>query len=180
MLKDPATRAEYDTRPHSAASGCAAPSYQVVAPPFNRVFLTELMTKQGTVKYHIGDYKLYDYLEAVLNHTAVKDTYHECKVAARFSLGLRVVATGARDLMPIYPQPRVIRHAAFMNMPVLELDVPSSHGQQALRYCRRHCLPESILRKPFPVQRASPRSAQSSALPWLSMLSTCWLAVLAW
>ena len=51
--------------------------------------------------------------------------------------------------MPVYPMPRLVRYAAFMGMDLLELDVPASWGQQALKYARKHDLEKALLEEAF-------------------------------
>ena len=154
VLKNSATRAEYDRdgRGRWAADfkdDCPPPCTSVPPPPVNEAFLKMLCTTRGATQHYIGDFQLHHYLAKVLERRAVLDVYEECTVASKLCLQLRLVAKGARDYMPVFPQPRVVRYAAFMGMPVIELDVPSSHGQQALKYCRFHGHRKAVLEQAF-------------------------------
>ena len=76
--------------------------------------------------------------------------YHESSIALRLGQRLRLVGTkGGMPSMPVYPMPRLVRHAAFMGMDLLELDVPASWGQQALKYARTHGLEKTCLEEAF-------------------------------
>ncbi len=162
VLKDPATRAEYDRdgkdrwvcefrRANTPSGGSGGTRVvEVPPPPVNRAFLGALLRQRGALEHYVGDLPFAGYLEAVLGKDApAADRYEESDVACKLGLKLRLVAKGARASMPVYPQPRVVRHAAFMGVDVVELDVPASHGQQALKYARKHVLPLAALEAAF-------------------------------
>ena len=119
----------------------------VPSPPINEDFLNKLLDTQETLLHTVGNLPLQDYIKAALERRETNDHYGECKVAQKLGLNLRLVAKTKN--LPIYPQPRVLRYAAFMGMQLLELDVPSSHGQQALKYAREHGLERTLLERAF-------------------------------
>ena len=126
VLKDPETRAEYDRD----GKGRWTAAFQTDEPPpliratvpsprVNRAFLKSLCKMRGAFSHHIGQFNLHSYLDAVLTRVSTDDVYEECSVAAKLGLQLRLVAKGARSSMPVFPQPRVVRYAAFMGMDVI-------------------------------------------------------------
>jgi len=156
VLKDPETRAEYDRDGRGRWTAAfqtdeQPPLIRMVVPSqrVNRAFLKALCKMRGAFSHHIGQFNLHSYLDAVLTRVSTDDVYEECGVAVKLGLQLRLVAKGARSSMPVFPQPRVVRYAAFMGMDVIELDVPSSHGQQALRYARDHGLTKVVMEAAF-------------------------------
>jgi hypothetical protein len=154
VLRNVTTRAEHDSCPTGGArwtsefmqgEGPVGPDVQptsrtVPAPPVNVDFLKSLLGTRTASDHFIGTFPMRIYIESILDNTRAEDVYSECKVAIKLGLQLRLVAKGDRSKLPVLPQPRILRYAAFMGVDVIELDVPSSHGQQALKYCRKHNL----------------------------------------
>jgi hypothetical protein len=154
VLRNESTKAEHDSSPTGGAywaddfmrrEGLSGPgvqptSHSVPAPPINVDFLKSLLRMRTSNDHFIGNFPLKAYIDSILENARVEDVYSECKVAQRLGLRLRLVAKGERSKLPVLPQPRILRYAAFMGVDVMELDVPSSHGQQALKYCRLHGL----------------------------------------
>ena len=163
VLKDPTTRAEYDRNGRARwvdevkrmgnigqpSAPNASHTFSVPAPPINTTFLEVLLTMRTPSQYYIGDFPLKNYIEANLANIRAEDVYNECKVAEKLGMKLRLVAKGDRAKLPVLPQARVIRYAAFMGVDLLGLGVPSSHGHQAFKYCREHSLPCETLEKAF-------------------------------
>ena len=133
---------EQEPQPQERRSSVVVPS-----PPINEDFLNKLLDTQGSLVHTVGNLPLRDYIKAALERRETNDHYGECKVAQQLGLNLCLVAKTKN--LPIYPQPRVLRYAAFMGMQLLELDVPSSHGQQALKYAREHGLERTLLERAF-------------------------------
>lgn len=50
---------------------------------------------------------------------------------------------------PLYAHPNIARHAFFVGTELIELDFPALHGQQFLKYARRHGLPHQVLQHAF-------------------------------
>ena len=134
-----------------AGAPAAAPpaSHKVPDPPVNVVFINELLGTRGAAQHYIGQTKFAEHLQRVVSRTNPEDNYEECAVAKRLGLCLRLTAKWDAQDAPVYPQARVVRYAAFMGMRLLEFDIPSSHGQQALKYTKRHGLNHEVLQEAF-------------------------------
>ena len=104
---------------------------------------------QGSLKHCISDLPMRDYLCVNLERRQDSDEYGECEVAQQLDARLRLVAKYGTIPMAVYPQARIIRHAAFTNVGLQELDFPASHGQQAYKYAIRHTLNLPILEEAF-------------------------------
>ena len=138
-------------RRHGGAEEAPHGGQSVPAPPLNVDFLKQLLEQRGTYECKIGNLTLDCYLQAACARLAQpEDCYHETAIAIRLGQGLRLVGTkGGMSSMPVYPMPRLVRYAAFMGMDLLELDVPASWGQQALKYARKHDLEKALLEEAF-------------------------------
>lgn len=123
------------------------PCVEVPAPPINSDFMKEVAAMQGAHKYCWGSVSLSDALmaEAVKEVDVLK--YAECELATQLGKRLRLI--GERGKPPVYSLPRLVRFAAFMGMELTELDLPSAHGRQILRYARQHRLERGMLEAAF-------------------------------
>jgi len=161
VLSDPAKRRVYDAEGKSSFNASfrpAAPSadapgtapgrsvYEVPAPPINKTFLKELIKMQGSHTFMLNGIPMAQYLEDLLHDRPPTVKYQECALADKIDTKLRLTVTGTP---PIYGTPRVLRYAALMGMPVMEIDAPASHGQQVYKYAVKHDLPRHWLQEAF-------------------------------
>ena len=115
------------------------PGRRVVAPDINNGFIRELLSTMSAHVFRMGNATLADYFEKNLAEAApLEIIYGETALAGLPKVELRLIAQGC----PMLSQPRVVRLAGFTGMGIIELDF---HGQQLLKYARRHQLPHSKL-----------------------------------
>ena len=167
VLKNPATRAEYDAngkarwaKVFASEAGTEKTAEEakkaeeepngpqrVPAPRLNVDFLRHLLEQRGTYECKIGNLTLDCYLHAALARLVQpEDCYYESSVAKRLGLHLRLVGTkGGLHSMPVYPMPRLVRYAAFMGMDLVELDMPASMGAAGAQVRSRPRSAEGVL-----------------------------------
>ena len=157
-LMDPQKRQAYDDDGRAAfeaelASGFGdagdAPAPQVhmlPAPPVNVDFLHKLMCMSGAHQYRWGSCSLSNAIKKVLDSPQTVVNYRESDLAVKLGMELRLTYKG---IPPVYSLPRLVRFAAFMGMDLTELDMPSSHGRQILKYALKHELPHEVLSTAF-------------------------------
>lgn len=166
VLCDPEKRRRYEfggpeafTNPFRQSNGDADEEEEdfgdidcATEPPINRRFLEKLLGMQGAYSLKIGTKTMADYVQAVLDANDTKEPgidvmYQECKLAKKLNIKLRLVPQQGE--CPVYSMPRVIRHAAFSNVDIIELDFPACHGQQLYKYAKRHGIASPLLEEAF-------------------------------
>ena len=101
------------------------------------------------------------------------EEYYECELANRLQVPMRLTGRGQR--WPLYSYPRLARYAFFTGTGLAELDFPASHGQQFLKYARRHNLSHRTLELAFGSTEAiyEFRRTACPALPATAVKSAC-------
>ena len=121
--------------------------WQAPKPHVNTAFVTDLLDMADTWRIRVGEMLLGFYLERGLaSNKTVPEEYYECELANRLQVPMRLTGRGQR--WPLYSYPRLARYAFFTGTG-LELDFPALHGQQFLKYARRHNLSHRTLELAF-------------------------------
>ncbi|CAJ1442726.1 unnamed protein product, partial [Effrenium voratum] len=152
----------------------SAPSGQAPKPRVNTAFVTDLLDMADTWRIRVGEMSLGFYLERGLaSNKAVPEEYYECELANRLQVPMRLTGRGQR--WPLYSYPRLARYAFFTGTGLAELDFPASHGQQFLKYARRHNLSHRTLELAFGSTEAiyEFRRTACPGLPATAVKSAC-------
>ena len=147
--------------------------WQAPKPRVNTAFVTDLLDMADTWRIRVGEMSLGFYLERGLASKAVPEEYFECELANRLQVPMRLTGRGQR--WPLYSYPRLARYAFFTGTGLAELDFPASHGQQFLKYARRHNLPHRTLELAFGSTEAiyEFRRTACPGLPATAVKSAC-------
>ena len=141
--------------PPGAPTSQPTPRVQVDAPPLNVEFLRKLSSYRGIYNHKWGHVRLSDAMATLASRKPrLHDLYTECELAKQAGVGLRLqgrVPDGSKGWaeLPVYGMCRLIRFAAVMGQPVVELDLPASHPRQILAYAVEHGLPHDVLIQAF-------------------------------
>ena len=136
--------------------------------------MTDLLDMADTWRIRVGEMSLGFYLERGLaSNKTVPEEYYECELANRLQVPMRLTGRGQR--WPLYSYPRLARYAFFTGTGLAELDFPASHGQQFLKYARRHNLSHRTLELAFGSTEAIYKFRRTACpgLPATAVKSAC-------
>ncbi|CAJ1448333.1 unnamed protein product, partial [Effrenium voratum] len=133
---------------HAGPAPVFRAKWQAPKPHVNTAFVTDLLDMADTWRIRVGEMSLGFYLEhGLASNKTVPEEYYECELASRLQVPMRLTGRGQR--WPLYSYPRLARYAFFTGAGLAELDFPASHGQQFLKYARRHNLSHRTLELAF-------------------------------
>ena len=140
----------------------------------NTAFVTDLLDMADMWRIRVGEMSLGFYLERGLaSNKTVPEEYYECELANRLQVPMRLTGRGQR--WPLYSYRRLVRYAFFTGTGLAKLDFPASHGQQFLKYARRHNLSRRTLELAFGSTEAiyEFRRTACPGLPATAVKSAC-------
>ena len=146
--------------------------WQAPKPRVNTAFVTDLLDMADTWRIRVGEMSLGFYLKRGLaSNKTVPEKYYECELANRLQVCMRLTGRGQR--WPLYSW--LARYAFFTGTGLAELDFPASHGQQFLKYARRHNLSRRTLELAFGSTEAiyEFRRTACAGLPATAVKSAC-------
>ncbi|CAJ1443076.1 unnamed protein product, partial [Effrenium voratum] len=159
---------------HAGPAPVFCAKWQAPKPRVNTAFVTDLLDMADTWRIRVGEMSLRFYLERGLaSNKTVPEEYYECELANRLQVPMRLTGRGQR--WPLYSYPRLARYAFFTGAGLAELDFPASHGQQFLKYARRHNLSHRTLELAFGSAEAiyEFRRTACPGLPATAVKSAC-------
>ena len=91
----------------------------------------------------------------MLKNPSDGDEWRESNLALACDKKLRLIpANYSTVCRPVMSMPKLIRYAALMGQPHIEIDLTASHPRQILAYARRHGLAHAALQDAFGSRRA--------------------------